>query len=63
MNSANPARRGLRASPFRDWSISRKIEGAIIAPLERLVADQDRQRSEETEATKVDFFTLVRGED
>lgn len=39
------------------------IEGAIIAPLERLVADQDRQRSEETEATKVDFFTLVRGED
>ena len=31
MNSANSTRQGLRATPFRDWSISRKIEGAIIA--------------------------------
>jgi len=46
----NPARR-------------REIEAQVLVPLERLVASQDARLAEETAATKVDFFTMVRGED
>jgi alpha-D-ribose 1-methylphosphonate 5-triphosphate synthase subunit PhnG len=46
----NPARR-------------REIEAQVLAPLERLVASQDTRLAEETAATRVDFFTMVRGED
>jgi alpha-D-ribose 1-methylphosphonate 5-triphosphate synthase subunit PhnG len=39
------------------------IEADIIAPVrQRLIADKQR-RASEAAATKVDFFTLVRGED
>jgi alpha-D-ribose 1-methylphosphonate 5-triphosphate synthase subunit PhnG len=46
----DPARRGL-------------VEDKILAPLRRAQAEADRHRREETAATKVDFFTMVRGED
>jgi alpha-D-ribose 1-methylphosphonate 5-triphosphate synthase subunit PhnG len=46
----NPARRA-------------EIEEKIIAPLKAAQADTDEKRRTETAATKVDFFTMVRGED
>ncbi len=39
------------------------VESRLLAPLRAMLADADRRRREETAATKVDFFTMVRGED
>ena len=39
------------------------IEAGILAPLRSGLAEADFRRSAETAATKVDFFTMVRGED
>lgn len=39
-----------------------KIE-ALLQQIERRINEADQQRSRETAATKVDFFTMVRGED
>ncbi|SER85692.1 phosphonate C-P lyase system protein PhnG [Rhizobium sp. NFR03] len=39
------------------------IETDVVAPALALDAAARQQRAEETEATRVDFFTLVRGED
>lgn len=46
----NPARRA-------------EIEEKIIAPLKAAQVSADEKRRTETAATKVDFFTMVRGED
>jgi alpha-D-ribose 1-methylphosphonate 5-triphosphate synthase subunit PhnG len=46
----NPARRA-------------EIDEKIIAPLKAAQAGADEKRRAETAATKVDFFTMVRGED
>lgn len=40
-----------------------RIESAVIAPLEAEDASRRKSRREQTEATRVDFFTMVRGED
>lgn len=40
-----------------------RVETAILAPLRRQHAEAETRKREETAATKVDFFTLVRGED
>ena len=40
-----------------------EIETRILAPLRSRLAEADAKRSAETAATKVDFFTMVRGED
>lgn len=40
-----------------------KIEAGIVAPLKAAMAERDATRRAETAATKVDFFTMVRGED
>lgn len=40
-----------------------QIETAIIAPLEAEMADRDGALAAETAATRVNFFTMVRGED
>jgi len=40
-----------------------EIETEILAPLRALAAAAEAKRRAETAATKVDFFTLVRGED
>ncbi len=39
------------------------VETKVVAPLVRLQAGADAKRRAETAATKVDFFTMVRGED
>lgn len=39
------------------------VKDAVISPLARLAAEADAALAEETAATKVDFFTMVRGED
>jgi len=40
-----------------------QLEHRVIDPLRRLIAQRQRQRSAEAAATRVNFFTLVRGED
>jgi len=39
------------------------VEEKVVAPLARMAAEADAKRRAETAATKVDFFTMVRGED
>ncbi|MCW8908288.1 MAG: phosphonate C-P lyase system protein PhnG [Sedimenticola sp.] len=39
------------------------IEQQVVAPLRRMQEQKQRQRADETAATRVNFFTLVRGED
>lgn len=39
------------------------IEERVLAPLRTMQEEDDRRRSCETAATKVDFFTVARGED
>jgi alpha-D-ribose 1-methylphosphonate 5-triphosphate synthase subunit PhnG len=39
------------------------IDFAILRPLRDIAAARDRQRRDETAATRVEFFTMVRGED
>jgi alpha-D-ribose 1-methylphosphonate 5-triphosphate synthase subunit PhnG len=40
-----------------------EVEAKLIAPLQAALAKAREQRRAETAATKVDFFTMVRGED
>lgn len=40
-----------------------KIDAELIAPMQRDLDDADEKRRQETAATRVDFFTMVRGED
>jgi alpha-D-ribose 1-methylphosphonate 5-triphosphate synthase subunit PhnG len=40
-----------------------EIEAAILAPIEARLAAETAKMRAETAATRVDFFTLVRGED
>ncbi|TWG91291.1 alpha-D-ribose 1-methylphosphonate 5-triphosphate synthase subunit PhnG [Mesorhizobium sp. J18] len=39
------------------------VEERILSPLRQALAEADTRKRAETAATKVDFFTLVRGED
>lgn len=39
------------------------VQARIVAPALSAAAARRQERAEETEATRVDFFTLVRGED
>ena len=39
------------------------VETEILGPIEARIAEEDRRKAEETAATRVDFFTMVRGED
>ncbi|MBN7806746.1 MULTISPECIES: phosphonate C-P lyase system protein PhnG [Agrobacterium] len=49
----------LRQSP--DWVA--RIDDEIVRPALAILEDTKLRRAEETEATKVDFFTVARGED
>jgi alpha-D-ribose 1-methylphosphonate 5-triphosphate synthase subunit PhnG len=40
-----------------------RVEAAILRPLREAAEAADRQRREQTAATRVEFFTMVRGED
>ena len=44
-----------------DWRD--RIEAEVIAPLAEAIASMQCRRAAESAATRVDFFTLVRGED
>jgi alpha-D-ribose 1-methylphosphonate 5-triphosphate synthase subunit PhnG len=39
------------------------VENTVLAPVENRVAAENRAKAEETAATRVDFFTMVRGDD
>lgn len=39
------------------------IETGILVPLRHSAAKRDQSRAEQTEATRVNFFTMVRGDD
>ncbi|HEV7435063.1 MAG TPA: phosphonate C-P lyase system protein PhnG [Pseudorhizobium sp.] len=39
------------------------VEEEILQPIERRITAEDRRQAEETAATRVDFFTMVRGDD
>ncbi len=39
------------------------VETTLLAPIEARIATEDKQKAEETAATRVDFFTMVRGDD
>lgn len=48
---------------WQNQALKPRIEAEIIAPLEARKKARDAQKRRETAATKVDFFTLVRGDD
>lgn len=39
------------------------VETQLLEPIESRIFAEDKRRAEETAATRVDFFTMVRGED
>ncbi|MGB3388627.1 MAG: phosphonate C-P lyase system protein PhnG [Pseudaminobacter sp.] len=39
------------------------VDARMIAPLQRELDEADEERRQQTAATRVDFFTMVRGED
>lgn len=39
-----------------------RVEAEIVVPLRTLTVDADQKRRDEAAATKVDFFTMVRGD-
>ena len=47
----------------QDGARATLIDAELIAPIEQALAQADERRRRETAATRVDFFTLVRGED
>ena len=58
------ARLGAIAHALWQEGTSReRVEQALLTPVEARLADERQRKSEETAATRVDFFTMVRGED
>ncbi len=47
----------------QDAALLEMIENSILAPLVAAAGVADQKRREEAAATRVDFFTMVRGED
>lgn len=48
---------------WQDTLKRRFVEDEILAPVEKRLADEQDRQTRETAATRVDFFTMVRGED
>ncbi len=48
---------------FQNPSLHDGVVGTVLKPLADDEADATNRKAEETAATKVDFFTMVRGED
>ena len=48
---------------MQDERTGEALEASILGPIEERIAAKRRQKAAKTAATKVDFFTLVRGED
>ncbi|MBN9081424.1 MAG: phosphonate C-P lyase system protein PhnG [Rhizobiales bacterium 62-17] len=47
----------------QDTAMAARIDAALIAPIKSELDAADEERRQETAATRVDFFTMVRGED
>jgi alpha-D-ribose 1-methylphosphonate 5-triphosphate synthase subunit PhnG len=47
----------------QDDETAARIDAALIVPIKCELDDADEKRRQETAATRVDFFTMVRGED
>ena len=47
----------------QDPAQAEMIERVIVSPLERMASEADAKLRQETAATRVNFFTMVRGED
>ncbi len=65
-SAATPARALMVAKLDALWQSSRYrelVEARVIAPVRRRIAAEDRATRRKTAATRVNFFTLVRGED
>jgi alpha-D-ribose 1-methylphosphonate 5-triphosphate synthase subunit PhnG len=48
---------------WQDDAMRSLVEQSILAPIEQRLTTEKYKRAAETAATKVDFFTMVRGED
>lgn len=48
---------------WQDEALRRQVENDVIHPVRKRLHAEDKCRQEETAATRVDFFTMVRGED
>ncbi|MBN8997304.1 MAG: phosphonate C-P lyase system protein PhnG [Rhizobiales bacterium] len=46
-----------------DRDTATRIDADLVAPIRHELATADEKRRQETAATRVDFFTMVRGED
>ena len=46
-----------------DGNMAARIDAELVGPLEQMILARDDKRARQTAATKVDFFTMVRGED
>ncbi|MDY8109892.1 phosphonate C-P lyase system protein PhnG [Fulvimarina sp. 2208YS6-2-32] len=56
----------LAASFDALWQVAderERIQAEVVAAIEATLAERDARHAEETAATRVDFFTMVRGED
>ena len=43
--------------------VATELQGAVLSPLSRQIAETKEARARKAAATKVDFFTMARGED
>lgn len=48
---------------WQDESCRKHVEEKLVTPVSNRLEAEDNRRRDETAATKVDFFTMVRGED
>ncbi|WP_136659366.1 phosphonate C-P lyase system protein PhnG [Nitratireductor sp. XY-223] len=48
---------------WQDEATRPTVEERLVAPVRRRLGDDDARRRDESAATRVDFFTMVRGED
>lgn len=47
----------------QDSAMAARIEAELITPMRQELEAEDERRRQQTAATRVDFFTMVRGED
>ena len=48
---------------WQEPATQRFVEQMLLEPIAARVADAERRKADETAATRVDFFTMVRGDD
>jgi alpha-D-ribose 1-methylphosphonate 5-triphosphate synthase subunit PhnG len=48
---------------WQEASTQAFVEQTLLAPIAARIAGADRRKADETAATRVDFFTMVRGDD